>query len=332
MKKIAIMDTSIMSFNLGDQIIMESARMGLKEIIDTAFVINMPTHSPLYHWYEFSICKKDSFTKSLNSIDLKFVCGTNLLEKNMKKRKNSWNIHMLDTHYFNDFVLVGVGTDGLEIEPNSYTQKLYKKALSNKYIHSTRDEKTKIFLESMGFKAINTGCVTLWGLTKEHCREIPKEKANEVVFTITDYAPDIERDCLMIKTLCENYKKVFFWPQGLEDYNYIEKLGLEEAIRKRIQVLDPTLKSYNDFLHNHNCDYVGTRLHAGIKALQMKKRSLIISVDNRAKDMKDSYDLPLLERDKINELGVIINRNSDISININEGRIKEFLLQFSDKD
>lgn len=48
MKYIGIMDTSIMSFNLGDQIIMESSRNGLKKILEDAFVVNMPTHSPLF--------------------------------------------------------------------------------------------------------------------------------------------------------------------------------------------------------------------------------------------------------------------------------------------
>lgn len=328
MKKIAIMDTSIMSFNLGDQIIMESARSGLKDIIDKAFVVNMPTHSPLYHWYEFSVYGKDGFTKALNSIDLKFVCGTNLLEKNMKKRKNSWNIHMMDTRHFNDFVLVGVGTDGMNIEPNSYTRRLYRKALSQQYVHSTRDEKTKAFLESMGFRALNTGCVTLWGLTKEHCKEIPKEKAEEVIFTITDYAPDIESDQFMVRTLCENYRKVYFWPQGIEDCNYIEKLRLDGATNNKVQFLAPSLKAYSEFLQNHKCDYVGTRLHAGIKALQMKKRTMIIGVDNRARDMKESYELPLLERDEISKLEAMVNKKSEICININKDRIDEFLSQF----
>ncbi len=71
MRNIAIMDTSIMSFNIGDQIIMESARRELQQITKDAFVVNMPTHSPLYHWYEFSVKSEDGFRKKLNSIDLK---------------------------------------------------------------------------------------------------------------------------------------------------------------------------------------------------------------------------------------------------------------------
>lgn len=37
-------------------------------------------------------------------------------------------------------------------------------------------KKTKVFLEEMGFKAWNTGCPTLWGLTPEFCTEIPSKK------------------------------------------------------------------------------------------------------------------------------------------------------------
>lgn len=54
-KNIAILDTSVMSFNLGDQIIMESCRRELSDILQNAFVVNLPTHSPLFHVYEFGI-------------------------------------------------------------------------------------------------------------------------------------------------------------------------------------------------------------------------------------------------------------------------------------
>ena len=194
MKQIALMDTSVMSFNIGDQIIMESIHNELSSILKDSFIVNMPTHSPLFHFWEFSLRGKDSLRINLNNLDLKFVCGTNLLEKNMKKRKNLWNIHMLDSNYIKDFILVGVGSGPLDTSLNNYTRRLYKRILSSQYTHSTRDENTKILLEKLGLKAINTGCPTLWQLTKKHCSMIPTQKSDTVVFTLTDYKENIKKD------------------------------------------------------------------------------------------------------------------------------------------
>lgn len=327
-RNIAIMDTSIMSFNIGDQIIMESARGALMDITKDAFVVNMPTHSPLFHWYEFSLRNTDSFQRALDSIDLKIVCGTNCLEKDMKKRKNAWNIHYRDLKYFNDYVLMAIGTDEKRELANNYTKKLYQKALSHKYIHSTRDEKTKQFLELLGFRAVNTGCVTLWQLSEEHCVQIPRKKANTVVFTVTDYMPDPEKDQMMINNLCEAYENVYCWLQGIMDEKYIKSLKLSNEIKQRIQYIAPSLFAYNTFLANNDCDYVGTRLHAGIKAMQLKKRTLIIGVDNRARDMHETYDIPLLERDELASLKEVVNSDYKISIKLNRQAINTFLNQF----
>ncbi|SCH96339.1 polysaccharide pyruvyl transferase CsaB [uncultured Clostridium sp.] len=326
MKYIAVLDTSIMSFNIGDQIIMESARKGLAPILNDAFVVNLPTHSPMFHWWEFSFKRNDSLSQNLSKLDLKFVCGTNLLEKNMKKRKNTWNLHMMDTHYIKDVVLVGVGTDKLDKIENKYTEKLYKRILSHEYIHSTRDEKTKELLESMGFKAINTGCPTLWGLDKTVCEQIPTTKSEKVIFTITDYTPNLEKDKKMLDILFDNYKEVFCWIQGSQDVEYLQKMNLKD---KNIQYISPSLAAYNEFLEREKtCDYVGTRLHGGIKAMQKLHRAIIIGVDNRAYDMHKSYNLNYISRENIEDLEDMINKpiNTDIKIDIN--KINEFLGQF----
>ena len=68
-----------------------------------------------------------------------------------------------------------------------YTRYIYKNIFSKEYIHSTRDEKTKIFLENNGFKAINTGCPTLWGLTDDLCKQIPCQRKKKVIFTLLSF-------------------------------------------------------------------------------------------------------------------------------------------------
>lgn len=324
MKNIALLNTAIFSFNQGDYIIMESAKKGLQSILNQSFVVEIPTHSPMFHVKEFGIRKNNSFYEKLQNFDYKFVCGTNLLSHNMKFKKTTWNINTKDTKYFGDVVLVGVGTDPSDEEPNAYTKKLYKQVLSSEYIHSVRDERTKRFLESMGFKAINTGCATMWGLNEEHCKKIPTKKSDTVVFTLTDYMIDQEKDRKMIEILKENYKELYFWVQGFGDLEYFEKICSDKSIK----IISPNLESYSQFLAETNCDFVGTRLHAGIKAMQMLKRSIIIGVDNRARDMAESYGINFLERENMDSLCKMLHSEFSTDIKIDEENIQNFLKQF----
>lgn len=326
MKYIALMDTSVRSFNLGDSIIMESAEKGLESILRGNFVVKMPTHSPLFHKFEFSIHKNDGLSNALTKFDYKFICGTNLLEKNMKKRQNTWDYYLSDTKYFNDFILVGVGTDSLDKIRNSYTKRFYNHALSHKYIHSVRDGKAKELLQKLGFKAVDTGCVSLWSLTKEWCAKIPTSKASNVIFTLTDYQKNPQKDKYLIQILLKNYKSVYFWPQGIGDWDYLNSLMPNDL--KGINVISPSLPSYDNFLKLHDCDFVGTRLHAGIKAMQRGRRSIILGVDNRALDMHKEHHLNYISRNNIQKLDEMINNDIITNIKLDLNAINVFLNQF----
>jgi polysaccharide pyruvyl transferase WcaK-like protein len=52
-------------------------------------------------------------------------------------------------------------------------------------------------------------------------------------------------------------------------------------------------------LKREDVDCVGTRLHAGIRALQRKRRAIILGVDNRAEEMGHDFDLPVVARGKV---------------------------------
>lgn len=56
------------------------------------------------------------------------------------------------------------------------------------------------------------------------------------------------------------------------------------------------MKGFDTVLANEDIDFVGTRLHGGIRALQKKKRSLIIAVDNRAIELGADTGLPVIDR------------------------------------
>ena len=304
MKKIIIFNTSIGSLNTGDYIINESGRKQLSDILKDDFIVELPTHTPTIHNYQ-SI-HRNKLVQVCNSAEYKFIIGTNILA-------------------YNNSIMVGVASTPNAKNLNHYTEFLYKHILSHSFVHSTRDEKTKNMLESIGLKAINTGCVTMWGFTSEKCAKIPKEKSTRVVFTLTDYAKNIEKDQELINILRKNYKTVYFWPQGSDDYEYILSLDY-----KNIHIISPQLDYYRSLLQSGSIDFVGTRWHAGVFAMQNNVRSIILIVDNRARDIQENYNINAIERDELSvKLDGMINSTFTTDIKINQDKINEWKSQFS---
>jgi polysaccharide pyruvyl transferase WcaK-like protein len=193
-------------------------------------------------------------------------------------------------------------------------------------LHSVRDQYTLSKLQQAGFKnVINTGCPTTWALTPEFCLEIPTRKASEVVTTITDYRRDPQRDNEMLAILSRNYDHVYLWLQGRHDEEYLQTLNIPE----NLTTIPASLKAYEEALRKGGVDYVGTRLHAGIHALNFKIRSIILAVDNRATEMGRDVNLPVMQRDIISEeLEKKINSDFATQIRINQESIDRFKVQF----
>ena len=291
MKTVVLLDTAIASNNMGDEIIMKSAEKYLDKILFTdMYKLRYPTHTQAFSMYSSRGWEKAEIVRKA---DLKLIFGTDLLCKDMFHPINLWNIN-----YFNSSPLAGTVTCGcgcsLESKKhiNLYTRMLYKKVLSAEFTHSTRDEETKSFLEEMGFKAIVTGCPTLWSLTPEVCSLIPKDKKSAVVFTLSGTSKDYKRDQYLIDCLNKNYETVYFWVQTIFDFDYLHEL---KNISK-IKVLQTDLLGYGEFLDSHDVDYVGIRLHGGIYAMQHRRRAIIIAIDHRARNININNHLNCIER------------------------------------
>lgn len=288
MKKIVLYNPSISSMNLGDEIIYDGVKKALKPILSDSFVVNVSTHLPVSFFY----------ARMLEKADMKFVCGTNLLRNYFRFYSKQWDINLLNIKKLSPCVLVGVGWHKDTCRLSPYTAYLYKTILDKNKLHSVRDSYTKERLKELGFtNVINTGCPTMWDLTPEFCKDIPTKKSNEVVFTLTDYNKDKEKDLLVIDELKKAYDKVYIWLQGLNDYDYAKKLGVLD----RVELIEPSLSAYDNFLDTHDVEYIGTRLHGGIRALQHKKRTMILAVDGRALAKKEDFNLPVVERASLNE-------------------------------
>ena len=119
------------------------------------------------------------------------------------------------------------------------------------------------------------------------------------------------------------YRKIYFWPQGSGDIDYFAHL------KCKAEVIAPSLKAFDSVLADEpSIDYIGTRLHAGIRALQHKRRAIIIGVDNRAAEMSKDINLPHLAREDIDKLEYIINDKWPTNLKINFDAIQIWRSQF----
>lgn len=293
---------------------MDAVNEVIEELFPDDFVINIATHQRIH----------PLDLPALRKYDLAIVGGTNLL-KNDNIRGSQWKVGMKDLAVLRKkAVLLGVGWWQYQTRPvSAYSKLLYRSIFSDRYQHAVRDGYTLEKLRSIGIRnVINTGCPTVWELDETHCAQIDPLKQEVVVTTITDYMRDPERDRHMLDTLKQEYKEVHVWLQGSKDSQYVQQLT------GGLHLIAPKLSAFDRFLETTACDYVGTRLHAGIRALQKKRRATIIGIDNRALEMQKDIDINVLERDKIHLLAERINRTDPVQLRIDQDRIKQWKSQF----
>lgn len=324
MKSILLLDTSVGSINQGDDIIRISIQNNWKELFEQNYIMRMATHTPMYTPLQSAIYK-DALSV-FQKADHKFLCGTNALYTNMLRPMPAWNINLFNCRMAEGTVCLGAGIGINSKGINLYTKLLYNRVLSRDYVHSVRDEKTRTFLERLGFRAENTGCPTLWGMTPDFCATIPQSKGKAVVFTLTYYEKDPQNDREMVEILLRNYETLYFWPQCMKDLDYLKSI----SEMHRITVIAPNIPAYERILSMEDMDYVGNRLHGGIYALQHKCRTIIISIDYRAREMNASYSFPCVERSSIaDQLEPRINSSWQTQINgIDFHKIDEWKRQF----
>tara|TARA_B110001469_G_C9603623_1_gene299986 strand:+ start:398 stop:1417 length:1020 start_codon:yes stop_codon:yes gene_type:complete len=310
---ITILDTAVASENLGDQVIMDGVWGHMESMFQNEYFVNVPTHDYLGPESK-RLLKKSSFG---------VVGGTNLLSSNMQmpltwqkkvplwskifkekeRRVNQWKITPQDIPDVCNTVLMAVGWWQYQSAPNAYTRKLFNSVLHKQALHSVRDGYSEQNLRKAGIEnVINTGCVTMWNLDEEHMVDVPSERKDEVVTTITFYKPHKKADERMLRMLKQRYKKIYLWVQGGGDLAYVNSLDVEG-----FELLAPSLKALDAKLSSGTVDYVGTRLHAGVRALQYKCLSAIVSVDNRATEISKETGLPVVERSRLDDLKQLLD-------------------------
>lgn len=320
MSKVVLYEPSIGSDNLGDEIIVDAVKKALNRIISNEFAIELPTHTSV-NWRYLRFLDRHEAT-------YKIVCGSNIIVGNLYSyiHLRQWAIPLLSLPWYGPVILIGVGSQQYNQRIRWCTKFAYKYLLRKDIVHSVRDSYTEKALKSIGItNIINTACPTMWELTEDHCRHIPVEKGKYCICTLTDYKKNIFRDNAFLNTLKRNYEKVYFWAQGNGDEKYFHSL----TESKDVEEIPPTLDAYNRYLEEKDTDYVGTRLHGGIRALQKMRRTIIIGIDNRATELHNDFGIPVLDQNDMDRLEELLQSQIMTKIKLPTDNIARFLGQFS---
>ena len=283
---INMFDTSIDSDNLGDHFIMDAVWEAVRPLFPDADYVQTPTHRR---------AGPAAMMKGRRAA-ISIVGGTNILKSHMLVRGN-WRITPLDYLAWRNVVLLGVGWQQYGGPADVATRLFFRSVLSPTLLHSVRDLHTYEHLREVIPNVVYTACPTMWMLDRQRCQQIPVRKARHAVFAVTYYRPAPEQDRAVFNLLQQHYETVYFWPQQAQDTDYLQDIGVTGFVPIR-----PEVKEYDRLLEQVDVDFVGARLHGGIRALQHRRRALVIPVDNRAAEISVSTYLPIASRSDLDAI------------------------------
>ncbi|SHG89861.1 Polysaccharide pyruvyl transferase family protein WcaK [Cognatiyoonia sediminum] len=313
MRHLHLIDTSIGSDNVGDEIIMSEIKSHLLPLISDAYVTTSAGHDGL------GVYSRDLAGKA----DLVLLLGTNALRHQYRVgKKYIWYVDRKDISAIEGkVVLFGVGANR-DFEKIERRQLAFlQRVLAPNFVHAVRDETGARIVEACGLKSVNTSCPTLWAAPR--VKVDPAKRPGAVCFTLTKHKAD-PLDQQMLDQMLDLYEDVYFWPQQPRDLEYLRTLNNQG----RVKVLPPNLSAYDAFLSSTEVDVVGTRLHGSIRGLHHGRRVLAIAIDNRARDIGAEVSLPTLPRSEMHKLAERLNGDLTCELSLPKEKIDLFLDQF----
>jgi hypothetical protein len=142
---------------------------------------------------------------------------------------------------------------------------------------------------------------------------------------LTDYDRNPALDRQLLELASRYYDRMYLWPQGQGDAAYASELGYTGRI------IDRSLAALDELLATEQAlDYLGTRLHGGIRCLKAGKRCLIIEVDNRAREIGRDTSLPTIARDDLAGIQKWIKGSSEVRLWLPVEEIANWRRQFTE--
>lgn len=318
LNSIAMLDPAITTRNAGDEIISQAARTEIESLFPEHFISTIPTHEAV-GTRSYRLTRQSQYS---------IVAGSNILSGRQLSERQ-WRLKPWDALFLGKLIFLAVGwrSYGSDIRPLSAA--FLRTLQDSNALHSVRDEYTKQRVMEAGIPNVaNTGCVTMWRLDMEALKALPLDRSEAVVTTINAGTANVDTDKAVAKLLTEKYKQVYVWPQGIDDLPYVKSVFPEN-----VTILGSNLSAYDRLLREApSLDYVGTRLHGGIRALQHKRRTTILAVDNRATEISKDTGLPVVVRKLgIDAIADFIDNPKPIDIKLPWTEINRWRAQFKAK-
>src|SRR5690606_27172391 len=148
MTVVALLDPSIGSDNVGDEIIYTAVRREIDAAFDHPLVLRFSSH-------EFLLWNS---RKTLAKADHVLVGGSSLLKSRMEW-STGWKLGAFALLSRPQAILLGCGWHGRLEPPSLYSRLLYRRVLSSSAIHSVRDQVSLENLKHAGIESVlNTAC------------------------------------------------------------------------------------------------------------------------------------------------------------------------------
>lgn len=276
---VAILDPALATRNAGDEIISEAARGEIARLLPHAFQATLPTHERLGP-RSWRFCLQAQH---------RIVAGSNILTGRLPFDRQ-WRLRLRDLPWLRRLTLLGAGWRAYGTGRPPFGDAVLRGLFSGGGLHSVRDGHTRDQLRARGIaEVVNTGCVTMWGLDCAGLARLDRRPARRVVTTV-NVGHRSPADVELLQLLTGLYSEVLLWPQGIDDLPYAAGLA---ATVPGVMLLGPTLAAYDAVLAAGDVDFVGNRLHGGIRALQHGRRALILTLDNRAAEIARDTNLPV---------------------------------------
>ncbi|TFC05567.1 polysaccharide pyruvyl transferase family protein [Cryobacterium adonitolivorans] len=294
---VVVVDPGMTSTNLGDQIISDAIRREfVTPLSRSADVEVIPMHGPL----------SDASRNALRAADEVVVCGTNLLSNHMRFR-TSWEWDRADIELAKGKLTVfGAGWWQYQVGAIDPVSARWMKSMAGGRTWGVRDAYSAKRLAAAGVASAHISCPTLWRVSEQ---PLPSTQ-NRIIATFTDYNQDPLADRRLIDLL-ESRHDVLYWPQGPGDRRYIESISPGTP-----NFIDASLAAFDHELQQPDTAYVGLRLHGGIRALQFGVPSLILSIDNRAREISRSVGLRAPSRHAFRDIEHALDGQSPVAIEL----------------
>lgn len=261
---IVIADTSVCSSNTGDQIIVSAVRDALRPLTDRFGVRHIPTHTGMGY----------RGRRILEQAPVAVLAGTNLLSAHVGLRQQWRTIPLRRRH--RRFVSFGCGFGSGEDRPTRAAAAFLRATLHPGALHAARDMFSADLLQDLGFRAIYTGCPTMW-LVDRDAPPTPSSPEDRCVVILNHTLRRPDLDSLVLRASTERFGDVRFWCQAPYDRAYLP------ALPANASEIPPSLAALGAELRAHpGAEVVTTRLHAAIYAQWFGHRPRFIAVDLRS--------------------------------------------------